>query len=331
MEGIMYTCVRMNIENKSVRDRLIKFLNDFDLSYEPLDSLYVVLDSNDKWYATGGRSENVLKGFAVLDDYRSEGFFDMILSSLVTESYKYGLDSLYVFTKREYSMIFKSFGFIELARTTLSSLLMRSDKGVETILDELKIETNPCDRVGAIVMNANPFTNGHRYLVEVASSKVDKLLVFVVQSDASIFSFRDRFEMVKRGCSEFTNVQVIPSTDLIISQATFPSYFIKEKELISSEHAKIDAGVFKKYFVPRFNIGIRFLGSEPIDVSTAIYNEVLGSTLPPECEVQIVERLRKSDMVISASTVRKLLKEGKMEQIRSFVPVTTYEYLKGIY
>ncbi len=327
----MYTCVRLNAESKSVKDRLIKYLADFELSYEPLDSLYVVLDSNDKWYATGGRSGNVLKGFAVLDDYRSEGFFDLILSSLVTESYKYGLDSLYVFTKREYSMIFKSFGFDELAHTKVSSLLMRSDYGVDKMLDELCIETVSDERVGAIVMNANPFTNGHRYLVEVAFSKVNKLLVFVVQNDASTFSFKDRFEMVKRGCTDFKNVQVIPSTDLIISQATFPSYFIKEKELISSEHAKIDAGVFKRFFVPRFNIGVRFLGSEPIDVSTAIYNEVLTNTLPPECEVEVVERLKSSDTVISASIVRRLLKEGRIEEITSYVPKTTYEYLKGIY
>lgn len=327
----MYTCVRMNVENRSVRDRLIKFLADFELSYEPLDSLYVVIDSNDKWYATGGRSGNVLKGFAVLDEYRSEGFFDMILSSLVTESYKYGLESLYVFTKREYSLIFKSFGFVELSHTTGSSLLMRSDLGVDKMLDELCIEIEPETRVGAIVMNANPFTNGHRYLVEVASSKVDRLIVFVVQNDASVFSFKDRFEMVSRGCAEFNNVQVVPSTDLIISQATFPSYFIKEKELISSEHAKIDAGVFKRFFVPKFNIGVRFLGSEPIDRSTAIYNEVLTNTLPPECEVEVVERLKSNDTVISASVVRKLLKEGRIEEITKYVPKTTYDYLKGIY
>lgn len=41
-------------------------------------------------------------------------------------------------------------------------------------------------RIGGIVMNCNPFTLGHRYLIEQSASKVDKLFIFVVEEDKSI-------------------------------------------------------------------------------------------------------------------------------------------------
>ncbi len=325
----MNTCIKLNPENKSTNKKLIAFLAEFDLSYEKLDSLFVVENSSGDWLASGGRAGGVLKGFAVRDEYRSEGLFDMILSSLLTEAYKQGIHTLYVFTKNEYSQIFKSFAFVELAHTNVSSLLMRSDISIDQMLDDLDIDVVADDEVGAIVMNANPFTNGHKYLVETASKKVDDLIVFVVQSDASQFSYDDRMKLVKLGTAMYKNVHVVPSTDLIVSQATFPSYFLKEKELISSEHAKIDAMVFKKYFVPKFGIDIRFLGTEPTDASTAIYNEVLSGILPPECKVEIIERLQSGDYAVSASVVRRLLKEGRMEEIKELVPQATFDYLSG--
>ena len=40
-------------------------------------------------------------------------------------------------------------------------------------------------KVGCIVMNANPFTLGHEYLVQYAASRVHKLFVMVVSEDKS--------------------------------------------------------------------------------------------------------------------------------------------------
>lgn len=53
--------------------------------------------------------------------------------------------------------------------------------------------------IGSIVMNCNPFTLGHRYLVEEASRQSDLLYIFVVEEDKSDFPFEDRFNMVKAG------------------------------------------------------------------------------------------------------------------------------------
>jgi [citrate (pro-3S)-lyase] ligase len=38
-------------------------------------------------------------------------------------------------------------------------------------------------------MNANPFTLGHRHLVEQAAARCDALHLFVVREDASFFPF----------------------------------------------------------------------------------------------------------------------------------------------
>ena len=42
-------------------------------------------------------------------------------------------------------------------------------------------------KFGAVVMNCNPLTLGHRYLIEQALKQCDYLMIFVVQEDKSFF------------------------------------------------------------------------------------------------------------------------------------------------
>ena len=94
----------------------------------------------------------------------------------------------------------------------------------------IKQELPPVDfarkKVGAIVMNCNPFTNGHKYLIETARNKVDVLLIFVLEEDKSYFSYKDRMTMVKLGTADMGNVYVVPSGKFMISALTFPEYFV---------------------------------------------------------------------------------------------------------
>ena len=50
--------------------------------------------------------------------------------------------------------------------------------------------------IGAAVMNCNPFTNGHRYLVETAASQCELLHLFVLSEDRSAFPAQVRYEPV---------------------------------------------------------------------------------------------------------------------------------------
>jgi [citrate (pro-3S)-lyase] ligase len=72
-------------------------------------------------------------------------------------------------------------------------------------------------KIGAVVMNCNPFTLGHRYLIEYAASKVTHLYIFAVEEDKSIFPFKDRFDLIKAGTAGLKNSTVLPSGKFIIS------------------------------------------------------------------------------------------------------------------
>ena len=50
--------------------------------------------------------------------------------------------------------------------------------------------------IGSIVMNCNPFTLGHKHLVEYAAKLVDSLYIFVVEEDLSAIPFVDRLFLV---------------------------------------------------------------------------------------------------------------------------------------
>jgi [citrate (pro-3S)-lyase] ligase len=185
-------------------------------------------------------------------------------------------------------------------------------------------------KIGSIVMNCNPFTLGHRYLVEYAASKVDSLIIFVVEEDKSIFPFADRFELVKKGTSDLSNVTVIPSGKFIISQMTFKSYFIKDEVKNSVIDPSGDVEIFAQRIAPALGITVRFAGEEPLDNVTRQYNSAMRRILPHYGIVfEVIPRKQFGDSVISASRVRAMLKTKDFGGIAKIVPETTLEYLKN--
>jgi cytidyltransferase-like protein len=181
---------------------------------------------------------------------------------------------------------------------------------------------------GAIVMNANPFTIGHRRLVEYASAKVDRLYIFVVEEDASFFSFEERFDMVVQGIKDISNVIVLPSGNFIISNKTFYSYFTKDIDNGSKIDASQDILIFARYIVPYFGITKRFVGDEPLDKITAQYNEQMKKILPYYgCELIEILRLKNRNSVVSGGAVRKAIQEKDIDTLRHFLPKTSFEYI----
>ena len=181
---------------------------------------------------------------------------------------------------------------------------------------------------GAIVMNCNPFTKGHRYLIEKAANQVDFLYIFVVQEDKSVFSFEDRYQMVKNGTKDIENVCVLPSGDYIISQKTFEQYFTKDQVDVIDD-MDYDVHIFGEIVAKEFDISIRFVGEEPYDKVTNKYNEAMKRILPEHgVEVREIPRVANDKgEVISASKVRKYMAENNVEALRSMLPESTYRYL----
>lgn len=184
------------------------------------------------------------------------------------------------------------------------------------------------NKIGSIVMNSNPFTYGHRYLIEQALEQVDFLVIFVVEEDGSLFSFDERFAMVCEGVVDINNVMVVPSGSFILSKTTFPEYFIKSTDKFLVENVENDIKIFAKYIAHYINISYRFVGEEPEDTVTAVYNKAMRKILP-ENGIEFVEipRKKQDGRYISASAVRKSLEEYDLQSLRKLVPRSTMELL----
>lgn len=183
--------------------------------------------------------------------------------------------------------------------------------------------------IGSIVMNCNPFTKGHRYLIERASEQVKVLYVFVVEKDRSFFKFKDRLKMVEIGTADLKNVIVIPSGRYIISTETLPGYFEKEEKPFLQFDATQDLKIFSDIIAKEFNITVRFAGEEPIDAFTNHYNEAMKKFLPVH-GIRFVEVPRKkiNGDVISATKVRRCIVEKKYDELKDLVLPEIYDYLK---
>ena len=182
--------------------------------------------------------------------------------------------------------------------------------------------------IGGIVVNCNPFTLGHRYLIEQSAAKVLHLFIFVVEEDKSDFPFADRIELVRQGTADIPNVTVMPSGKFIISSLTFTDYFGKSELQDRTINPSMDVKLFAKHIAPRMGINIRFAGDEPFDKITRQYNDAMRAILPQYgIDFEVIPRKEHSGAPISASRVRALLKGKDFNAIREIVPDVTYAYL----
>lgn len=173
-------------------------------------------------------------------------------------------------------------------------------------------------------MNCNPFTLGHRYLIEQAAKQVERLYVIVVREDRSLFAYTERKAMVERGVADIENVNVIDGSDYAISRATFPTYFLKRLDDAADTQMLLDLDLFRRHIAPALGATVRFVGTEPTDKLTRRYNQLMHEALK---DVRETDRLEKDGNAVSASRVRKAMEEGDMNTIRQLVPPTTLPYI----
>ena len=185
------------------------------------------------------------------------------------------------------------------------------------------LNTTP-PRGGVVVMNCNPFTLGHRYLIEQAAKQVERLYVMVVREDCSLFAYTERKAMVEQGVADIENVSVIDGSDYAISRATFPTYFLKRLDDAADTQMLLDLDLFRRHIAPALGATVRFVGTEPTDQLTRRYNQLMHEALK---DVRETDRLEKDGYAVSASRVRKAMEEGDMNTIRQLVPPTTLPYI----
>lgn len=329
-----YEIRELPLSLKSVRDKVTNFLSNNDLRLEDVDAYFGIFSiDGENILAGGGYKGNLIKCIAVDDNIREEGFSNRLISHLVSTVISNGYSSVKVYTKPTNKDIFESLGFVTIAQSEYAILMDNSEKDINSYKKYLSSQKKEGNN-GVIVMNANPFTKGHRYLIEQASKQVDNLYIIAVKEDKSFFSSEERYKMIEKGCSDLKNVTICKGSEYIISSSTFPTYFLKKITDASITQIELDLDIFVKHIAPSLGATIRFVGSEPIDNLTNQYNLLMKKILP-KCGIEVVEieRLKTccsdktDDKIISASLVREFINNGKFYEASKLVYDTTIPYL----
>lgn len=329
MYGENIEIITINLNRTSERQKVDIFLQSQDLILEKDVDFTIVMYKNDTIIGTGSLCGNVLKCIAIDPFYQGEGFSNKIVSLLINEQFNRGNTHLFIFTKPQNKKLFVDLGFKEITSVEGKVSLLENDpRGIEKYVEKLGTERRDGDVISSIVMNCNPFTFGHQYLIEEASKNSDIVHIFAVWENRSIFPKEIRLKLLKEGTKHLKNVHVHKGEDYIISNSTFPSYFIKEKNSIVKIHAMLDIQIFGKFIAPSLGINKRYVGEEPNDPVTNEYNLTMKEILP-QYNIEVIEipRLKKEGFVISASKVREVIKNDQIESLKQLVPSTTYEYL----
>lgn len=293
-----------------------------------LDYTCAVYDDDYNIIATGSCFGNTLRCMAVSSSHQGEGLMNQIVSHLVQHEYERGINHLFLYTKCNSAKFFGDLGFYEIVRVDNQVVFMENRRaGFCEYLADLAKTRREGGRIAALVLNANPFTLGHLYLVEKAARENDVLHVFIVSEDASLVPFSVRKRLVIEGTAHLQNLVYHDTGPYIISSATFPSYFQKDDEAVIQSHANLDLSVFVR-IAEALGITARYVGEEPKSLVTGIYNRIMSERLPEhgiDCVI-VPRKTEESGQVISASNVRQAIKDGRLEEIRELVPESTYRF-----
>ena len=338
------------------RRQIETFLQANGLRYDDVDYYAALVDeSSDEMIAGGGLKGCVIKCVAVADGHKGEAVANVIVSHLLAKANEEGYQCVKLYTKPHNRQLFESLSFRLIAEAPNAILMETGVGGIEKWSDELRIKNEELGvrndelrikndelgvrndelriksvrkPIGAIVMNANPFTLGHRFLVEQSSELVERLYVVVVREDCSMFSYSERKAMVIQGVRDIGNVVVVDGSDYAVSAATFPTYFLKQISDATDTQITLDLDIYRRRIAPALGATVRFFGSEPTDPLTRRYNELMHQQLG-EDHVHEIQRKQQDGIPISASRVRKAMLEGRLWDAIQMVPPTTIPYIIG--
>lgn len=344
------------------RQRIEAFLKRNGLRFDDMHYYAAVTDDDGEMIAGGGLKGNVIKCVAVDDAHKGEAIANTLISHLIAHANEEGHSNVMLFTKPKNRQLFESLSFRLLAEAPEAVLMETGIGGLgDTVeaLKKIKEEGEVCKENnqeckkeektnlnittpqhlnpstpqplttttplrGVVVMNCNPFTLGHRYLIEQAAKQVERLFVMVVREDCSLFAYAERKAMVEQGVAHLKNVTVIDGSEYAISQATFPTYFLKRLDDAADTQMLLDLDLFRRHIAPALGTTVRFVGTEPTDQLTRRYNQLMHDVL---ADVRETARLEKEGNAVSASRVRKAMEQGDMSTIRQLVPPTTLPYI----
>lgn len=340
--------IQLNPSIPRQRRRIEQFLGDNGLRLDDVDYYAALVDeTTDEIVAGGGLKKGVIKCVAVADGHKGEAVANQIVSHLIAHANADGHQCVKLFTKPQNQKMFESMSFRLLAEAPKAILMETGIGGIRKYSEELRVKSeelrvkseesngkfhhnNPSTPhpilplSGIIIMNCNPFTLGHRYLIEQAAQQVDTLYILVVREDCSMFGYDERKAMIVRGVAHINNVVVCDGSEYSISATTFPTYFLKSLSDASDTQMTLDIDLYRRHIAPALGVTVRFVGTESDDPLTRRYNELMKSMLP---DVREVARLQQSGVAVSASRVRKAIVENHLALAARLVPPTTVPYI----
>ena len=331
----------MLLEGRPLRGKELQSLKDFlkrmGLQYDDgIEYSACILNGDYEIIGTGSVEGNVIKCVAVDPDCRRQGISAEIISNLVQYEFEKARTHILIYTKPENKAMFGDMGFYAIFETDSILFMENRSRGFAEFLENIRQETpeNALDElrtIGAVVANCNPFTIGHIYLIEQSLKQCDYLHLFILSDNRSYFSADERFEMVRQGTAHLERVILHRTQDYMISAATFPTYFFKDRMQGQKANCMLDLELFAARIAPQLNIAKRFVGSEPYCAITREYNEAMKEILP-HYGVEAVELERHNNIdgkPVSASDVRRHLENKEFDAIKMLVPESSYKYLCG--
>jgi len=312
-------------------EQLQLFLQSCQLDTDPALDFTVLLMEEDAIIATGSLCGNTIRCVAVAPTHQGEDLTAQVMTPLMQHAFQQGIKHLLVYTKPHNQHLFSPFGFYPVIRTADCLLMENRRGGLDSFLASLCRPEPTQGPVGSIVMNGNPFTHGHRYLIETAAAQCAHVHVFVLSEDKGLFTPNERLRMAQSGCRDLKNVSVHPTGPYMVSSATFPSYFIKDKLRTGDIHCQLDVRLFGEKIAPALHITRRYVGTEPGCPVTRQYNDTLRRLLPA-CGVELIEIPRREALgeVISASRVRTLIAQKNFSALAAYLPQTTLDLIDHI-
>ena len=327
-----YTISPIYPNDKYSNSIILKLLHQEGIRRDPnIDYTCVAYDSDYNIIGTGSCFGNTLRCLAVSQEHRGEGLANKIISHLIQHQFERGNFHLFLYTKYTIYHLLKNLGFYEIVIIKDQIVFMENKKtGFSDYLNALSKSKLNYDsntkKIAAIVMNGNPFTLGHLYLIEKASKENDIVHLFIFSEDKTIVPYNIRKRLIKEGTTHLKNIIYHDTGLYIISKETFPSYFQKDEKDVIESHANIDIEIFIK-IAKTLNINARYLGEENNNSVMSIYNKLMEKKLKENgIECYIVKRKEMDGNIISTSGVRKMIKEGNIEGIKNMVPDSTYKF-----
>ena len=316
------------------KKQIVEFLEHAGLSYEEGIEYSVCVMENGKVAGTGSVERNILKCIAVAEEFQGQGICASIISQLVQYEIERGRTHLLLYTKPENLDMFLNSGFYPIIQTDQVLLMENRKNGFADFMYRVKEET-PLEAlrqgcvVGAVVANCNPFTLGHRFLLEQALKSCEYLHLFVVSEEQEPFTAGQGFEMVQLGTEDLDRLILHRTDCYMVSFATFPTYFYKDKRVGKAANCQLDLKLFGERISPELRIKKRFVGTEPFCGTTADYNRRMRQTLPMfGIQVIEIERKQKNGRPISATEVRKCLCGHDFQHLQELVPEKVAYYLQ---